>query len=70
MATAIKTKKRVPIEWDDKNRVTVYDYGDKDHFGSTIWFDDNGNAYGMIYARRAGKYSLNPMPAWNKAKEA
>lgn len=64
MATAIKTK-RVAIGWG-KEKITVFDYGDKDDFGKAIWYDEAGNAYEMIYARIAKQYSLNPYPHYNK----
>lgn len=57
---AIKTK-RVPIRWDNKNKKTVFDYGDKDPWGKTVWFDEDGMPYEMIYARLTKQYSLNPL---------
>ena len=64
--TAIKTKK-CSVSWDSKNKKTVFDYSDKDPFNKTIWYDADGNAYEMIYARFAKSYSLNPYPAYNRA---
>lgn len=64
--TAIKTKK-CPVLWDSKNKKTVFDYGDKDPFGKSLWYDSDGNAYELIYARLAKQYSLNPCPAYNRA---
>ena len=63
--TAIKTKK-APILWDESNKVTCQYYGDKDPFNKAIWYDDKGQAYELIYARRVNKYSFNPYPAYNK----
>lgn len=63
--TAIKTKK-APIGWDSKKKVTCYDYGDKDDFGKTIWYDADGKAYEMIYARFAKAYSFNRYPFYDK----
>lgn len=64
MTTAIKTK-RVAIGWGDK-KIKVEYYGDKDDFGKAIWYDEAGNAYELIYARHANRYSLNPYPHYNK----
>lgn len=63
--TAIKTKK-APVLWDNNNRKVVKYYGDKDEFGKAIWYDEDGNAYELIYAIRAKAFSLNPYPAYNK----
>lgn len=63
--TAIKTKK-APVLWDNNNKKVVKYYGDKDEFGKAIWYDEDGNAYELIYARRANAYSLNPYPTYNK----
>ena len=63
--TAIKTKK-APIHWNDNNKVTCYYYGDKDDFGKAIWYDENGKAYELIYARLANKYSFNPNSYYDK----
>lgn len=65
MGTAIKTKK-APILWDRANTITVRYYGDKDDFGKAIWYDKDGNAYELIYARLAKRYSLNPYPHYNR----
>ena len=65
--TAIKTKV-VPVEWDKNNKKKVYSFGDKDPFGKALWYDDEGNAYELIYARKANAYSLNPYPYYNKQK--
>lgn len=62
---AIKTK-MAPILWDKKNMVKCFDYGDKDCYGKTIWYDANGKAYTMIYARLAREYSFNPCPYYDK----
>ena len=61
---ATKTKK-VPVLWDRSNMKTVYSFGDKDPFRKAIWFDEEGNAYEMIYARLSRQYSLNPCPYYN-----
>jgi hypothetical protein len=63
--TAIKTKK-APICWDRKNMVTCYDYGDKDVWGKTIWYDQDGKAYELIYARLTKKYSFNRYSKYDK----
>jgi len=65
--TAIKTKV-VPVKWDENNKKKVYSFGDKDSFGKALWYDDEGNAYELIYARKANAYSLNPYPYYNKQK--
>lgn len=65
MTSAIKTKK-APIGWDKDNKVTCQYFGDKDEFGKAIWYDENGNAYELIYARLAKAYSFNPYPYYNK----
>lgn len=64
-STAIKTKK-APVLWDSNNKKVVKYYGDKDNWNKAIWYDEDGNAYEMIYARLAKQYSLNPYPAYNK----
>lgn len=64
--TAIKTKK-APIKWNNSNRITCKYYGDKDDWGKAIWYDDEGKAYELIYARLAKAYSFNPYPAYDKA---
>ena len=64
--TAIKTKKNVSVLWDSSNRKTVYYYGDKDAWHKAIWFDADGKAYELIYARRGGQYSLNPFPYYDR----
>jgi spore germination protein YaaH len=63
--TAIKTKK-APIHWNNENKVTCYYYGDKDEWGKAIWYDENGKAYELIYARLANKYSFNPYGNYDK----
>lgn len=63
--TAIRTKK-APVLWDEDNRIICHYYGDKDEFNKAIWYDENGNAYELIYARLSNKYSFNPYPAYNK----
>lgn len=60
----IKTKK-APIKWNKENTVTCFYYGDKDDFNKAIWYDENGNAYELIYARAAKAYSFNPYPYYN-----
>ena len=65
MATAIKTKK-APIGWDNSKRIVCQYFGDKDAFGKAIWYDENGNAYELIYARISKSYSFNPYPHYNK----
>lgn len=65
MTTAIKTKK-APILWNNENMITAYYYGDKDEWNKAIWYDEEGNAYELIYARLAKKYSFTPYPAYNK----
>ncbi len=67
METAIKTKK-APVLWNDKNKIVCRTYGDKDPWGKAIWYDENGNAYELIFARLARKYSFNPYPHYNKSK--
>ena len=62
---ATKTMK-APVRWNKDNIITAYYFGDKDDWNKAIWYDENGNAYEMIYARRAKKYSFNPYPAYNK----
>lgn len=62
--TVLKTMK-AQVLWQG-NKIAVFDYGDKDSFGKTIWYDENGKAYSMIYARRARQYSLNPYPYYDK----
>lgn len=65
MTTAIKTKV-APIRWDNNNKVKCFYYGDKDPYNKAIWYDENGNAYELIYARMSNRYSYNPYPAYNK----
>ena len=67
--TAIKTKK-APVLWDKAHKITAYDFGDKDEFGKTIWYDDNGKAYELKYARLARQYSFHPYSAYNKTVTA
>lgn len=64
--TAIKTKKNVSVLWDRNNRKTVCCYGDKDPFNKAIWYDVDGNAYELIYARRGGEFSLNPRADYDR----
>lgn len=61
----IKTKK-APIEWDRNNMTTCYYYGDKDAYGKAIWFDADGKAYDLIYARFSKSYSFNRLPEYDK----
>lgn len=63
--TAIKTKK-APIHWDKNNMIICKYYGDKDDFGKAIWYDENGKAYELIYARLANRYSFNPYSHYDK----
>ena len=65
MTKSVRTKK-APIKWDDSNKVTCKYYGDKDAFDKAIWYDADGNAYELIYARRSKQYSFNPCPAYNR----
>ena len=52
--TAIKTKRaQIDFGFNTKERVTCYDYGDKDPWGKTIWYDAEGRAYDLRYARLA-----------------
>lgn len=62
---AIKTKK-APVKWDNNNKITCRYEGDKDVFNKAIWYDENGKAYELIYARLAKKYSFNPYPQYNR----
>ena len=63
--TAIKTKK-APIKWDNNNKVTCYYFGDKDDWNKAIWYDEEGKAYELIYAKLANKYSFNRNPYYDK----
>jgi hypothetical protein len=65
MTTAIKTKK-ASIRWDKTNKVTACDYGDKDEWGKAIWYDEEGKAYELIFARAAREYTFLPYPAYDK----
>ena len=58
--------KRAPIHWDRKHMITCYSYGDKDDYGKAIWYDIDGNAYTLIYARLSKSYSFNPQPYYNR----
>lgn len=63
--SAIKTKK-APIKWDVNNMIVCKYYGDKDDFGKAIWYDEEGKAYELIYARLANKYSFNRYSYYDK----
>ena len=65
-SAAIKTK-RAPVLWDRANMITAYSYGDKDPWGKAIWYDEQGKAYELIYARLSHKYSFNPYPYYDKS---
>ena len=65
MTTAIKTKK-TSIRWDKNNKVTAHYYGDKDEWGKAIWYDEEGKAYELIYARVSKEYTFLPYPACDK----
>lgn len=65
MTTAIKTKK-APIRWDSNKIITCQYFGDKDDDKKAIWYDENGKAYELIYARHAKKYSFNEYPHYNR----
>ena len=65
---AIKTKK-APVLWNKENTITAYYYGDKDPYHKAIWYDKDGKAYELIYARLARKYSFNPYSTYDKVGE-
>ena len=67
MTMAIKTKK-APVLWDGEKITCTYD-GDKDAFNKAIWYDENGYAYELKYARLANKYSFDPYPYYDKVKK-
>ena len=66
--TTTKTKK-APVLWNYNNIITCVCYGEKDPWGKAIWYDKNGNAYELIFARLARKYSFNPYPHYNKSND-
>lgn len=63
--TIIKTM-TATVKWNKSNIITCYYYGDKDDYNSAIWYDDNGNAYKLQYARLTRQYTFQPNPYYNK----
>ena len=50
-----------PVKWNKANKVTCYYYGEKDKFGKALWYDENGNLYELMYARKTKVYSFYPL---------
>ncbi|MBP5781936.1 MAG: hypothetical protein J6W04_00170 [Bacteroidales bacterium] len=44
--------------FSQKGLITCTSTGEKDPWGKEIWRDENGNAYELKYARRAGVWAF------------
>ena len=58
--------KTAPVLWNKANTITCTSDGTKDPWGKVTWYDADGNAYELIYARRARAYSFNPLHTMDK----
>lgn len=51
---------------DMKTVITCTTDGEKDDWGKAIWFDADGKAYELMYARLARKYFFNRRSYYDK----
>ena len=59
--------KKAPLYFgDSKKKITCHSEGQKDPWGKIIWYDDDGKAYELKYARWARAYAFVTYSHYNK----